>query len=450
VAGLLFCCVAFVTTFLAGRASVGRGAAALLTVGYSYGILRARFLGLSHFAFDAALLGLYVARLSAPSRLVFPKEASAVLGWLVVLAGWPFVVLVTGFLHDQHVYIQVVGFRAAVWMLPCLWLGATLRSADLRTIARALGALNLAVLPFAVAEYFWGIEPFFPRSVVTELMYRSKDIATLNAYRIPATFTSAAPYGGVMIGTVPLLFGLLEAAGRNLLDRLLATGGLLAAAYGAFACGSRTPVAHLLILAIPALFVMRRRAGVLLLTIALGVAITVFVARDVRLQRFRTLEDPELVLARLQVSANAGVVDVILKYPLGVGLGGAFGTSIPGFLAHLAKKQIGAENEFSRIGLELGVVGLLFWIAFLLWYFARARRSPSAEWQLGRSLMYFYTVIVWATAFIGTGILTGIPATALLLLQMGYVARKFVRPPAAAAPRTIACTAAAAGTAAAV
>jgi hypothetical protein len=398
-------------------------------VGYFYGILRARYLdGFSHFSFDAALLGLYLARLTAPSRLAFPPSAGPILGWLVVLIGWPFVVLITGFMHDEHVFIQFVGLRAAVWMLPCLWLGATLQPTDLRTIGRAIGVLNLVVFPFAVAQYFWGIEPFFPKSAVTDIMYRSKDIAEFTHYRIPATFSSSAAYGGVMVAGLPLLIGLLRVAGPNLVDRVLALGGLLTAAYGVFACASRTPVAHLLMLAVPALFAMRRRAGILALTVVLAVVVAFLVSRDIRLQRFRTLEDPEMVLARLQSSAHAGLFDLIAKYPLGVGLGGATGTSVPGFLSQLAKKQIGAENEYVRIGLELGVVGLLIWFTFLFWFVARGRSSPSPEWRLCFTMMYLYTVIMWATAFIGTGMLTSIPGTVMLLLQMGCVARAKVRP----------------------
>ena len=51
--------------------------------------------------------------------------------------------------------------------------------------------------------------------------------------------------------------------GRNFWDRVIGALGLLAAAYGVFACGSRTPAAHLILLSVPALFAMRRRSGIL-------------------------------------------------------------------------------------------------------------------------------------------------------------------------------------------
>jgi hypothetical protein len=428
--GVLLCVVAFVAAYLAGRISLGRGVAAVLVVGYFYGILRARFLdGFSHFSFDCALLGLYLARISLPHRDAFPSSVAAVLGWLIILVGWPLVVLATGFVHDQHAFIQIVGLRAAIWMLPCLWLGATLLPDDLRTVSRALAVLNLAVLPFAIGEYLRGIEPFFPRSAVTEIMYKSKDIAGFTYYRIPGTFSSSAAYGGVMVATVPFLFGLINAAGRSVRDRLLAFGGLLAASYGVFACGSRSPVAHLILLIVPALFVMRRQLGIFGLTVVLVGLVAVVIGKDPRLQRYKSLEDPDQVLARLEGSANANILDLVGRYPLGVGLGGAAGTSTPSFLLHLAKKQIGAENEYIRLGLELGVVGLLLWLAFLFWYFFRRRSFPSAEWRLGCTLMYFYSAICWATAFIGTGLLTSIPGTMLLLLEMGCVSRSPISSP---------------------
>ncbi len=60
--GFAFCFVAFVATFRQTRRSLGAGMVALLSIGYSYGLLRARVSDVGgHFIFDAALAGLYAA-----------------------------------------------------------------------------------------------------------------------------------------------------------------------------------------------------------------------------------------------------------------------------------------------------------------------------------------------------------------------------------------------------
>ena len=67
--GLLFCLLAFVGGFVLARKSAGDGLGFVLAVGCVYGWLRANFLdGLTHFAFDASLLGLYLSIL--PRSLV--------------------------------------------------------------------------------------------------------------------------------------------------------------------------------------------------------------------------------------------------------------------------------------------------------------------------------------------------------------------------------------------
>jgi hypothetical protein len=164
---------------------------------------------------------------------------------------------------------------------------------------------------------------------------------------------------------------------------------------------------------------------------ALGFALLVgyVVSGDNRLQRFTTLQDMDYVEKRIQVSVNADIIDLMLEYPLGAGLGSAFGTNIPSFLNHLAdQKPLSAENEYARIGLEQGLVGLVLWLGFLVWFVVRRRADPPPDWKLGYKLMFVYTLISFGTAFIGCGLLVGIPRTALFLFQIGMLARDYPLP----------------------
>jgi hypothetical protein len=429
--GLLLSFAAFVSSFLCGRRSVGAGMAALLVAGYFYGILRARFLdGFSHFIFDAAVFGLYVGHLSRAGTLKSPR-APELFRWAMVLMAWPAFILVVGVLYPQHLFIQLVGLRAAIWFLPFLLLGSWARPADQAVIAVTLAVLNLIALLFGVAEYVIGIEPFFPRNAVTAILYLSKDIADYTAFRIPATFTSSAAYGGTMAASLPWLISRWASPTAGLLEKLLLIAAVAAAALGIFLCGSRTPVIFLFVLGAVTAYQFRLRLGYLLPALVVAFVVAYFVSGSERLQRFASLQDRDMVSERIKHSTNMGVAELVLEYPLGAGLGTAFGTSIPSFLAHLAPPQpIGAENEYARIGVEQSLVGVVLWFAFLTWLLARQNHNPAVahRGQVGAALAWWYVLLVWLTGFVGCGVLLAIPGTPMLLFMMGILGRTVVVP----------------------
>jgi hypothetical protein len=422
--GLPLCVFAFAVSFLLARRSLGAGLAAVLSSGYVYGLLRARFYDpFSYFIFDAAVLGLYLERLTGPEGFWPDASTRALYRWVAALIGWPVAMFGLSALYPQHVLVQLVGLRAAVWFVPFLLLGASIRSADLIVIARALAVLNLIALAFGVGEYVLGLEPFFPHNPITELIYRSIDVAGHSNYRIPATFPAAANYGMAMVASVPLLAGIWRSAVATFLDKLLMPAGLFAAALGTFLCASRTPVVFLLVLAVPIAYHLRARLGYFLLALLIGGTIAYIVSGEERMQRFTTLQDPDVLNERVVGSVNLGVVDVLLEYPAGAGLGSAFGTNIPTILRQYASEQIGAENEYARIGVEQGLAGLALWVGFLVWLLVRRRRSPLSRRSLGMTLMYTFVALSWAVALLSVGTLTAIPCTAMLLLQMGILSR---------------------------
>src|SRR5271155_4434293 len=192
--------VAFVTCFLAGRRSIGKGLVVLLTFGYFYGIVRANLLTtFSHFIFDAGMLGLYLSYpwLSAARE----KGAETVQIWAALLILWPLLLVALPF---QPLLISLVGLRGSVFFIPLLVLGSRLKGKSLIELSVGLAALNLIALGFAVAEYILGVPRFFPVSPVTQIMYASNDVAG-GFLRIPATFPGAHAYGGMMVSTMPYL-----------------------------------------------------------------------------------------------------------------------------------------------------------------------------------------------------------------------------------------------------
>jgi hypothetical protein len=437
--GLALSLWAFVVSFLAGNRSLGAGCSVVLAFGYGFGLLRARFYdSFSYFIFDAAVLGLYLARFVRPGGLTPEPDARPLFRWTAVLIGWPVVLFALFAIFPQHPLIQLVGLRSAIWYLPFLLLGASFRPGDLTTLARTLAVLNMVALAFALGEFVLGLEPFYPKNPITALIYRSSDVGSSGAHRIPATFSASGLYGGTVVGSIPLLVGLWTSPSASRSDKLLMVAGMLAASLGAFVCGSRTPVVFLLVLAGVIAFQMRARLGYLALALLVAATTAYIVSSDARFQRFATLQDPDVVAERLSGSLNMTVVDVMSEYPLGAGLGSAFGTNIPPMLLPFATNQIGAENEYARFGVEQGWIGLTLWVAFLIWIIVTGLRTRNPlGGALGARLMYCLVVGVWGNALLGAGILAAIPGAALLLIQMALLTRPAPAaiPPAVRRPR---------------
>ena len=113
--------------------------------------------------------------------------------------------------------------------------------------------------------------------------------------------------------------------------------------------------------------------------------------------------------------------DAISTYPIGNGLGGG-GTSVPYFLQDRLEKPVVIENEYARIALEQGVPGLCLWAAFIMWVFTRSFLAPNDAWYLARRLAWVVCAADFALGMTGTGLLTSVPQTCLMLMSVGWIA----------------------------
>jgi hypothetical protein len=411
----------FALALLGTLRSPGWGLAAVVAVGYLNGVVRANYLGAySTFMFDAAVFGLYAGFVA-----FHPRQAAAALrhpagAFVLLLAAWP--VVMTAVPVNDYL-VQLVALRGTVWFLPVLLIATRLTDADLTAFTRALAGLNLFALAVAVYEFVNGIEAVFPKNAVTDIMYRSNDVAGYTAFRIPSTFLNAHQYGGTMLNTMPLLLARLFGRGVGVYDRVLAAAGTGAAVAGLLLCAARYPVVVLAVTVLVAWVVSRFSVWFGLAAVALMVAGLGLASTSERLQRGVTLDDTEMVSRRVGGSVNESFLDVLVDYPLGAGMGSSVGTSIPFFLSDRAPEQVGLENEFSRITVDQGWVGLGLWVAFLVWLLARPPHARFAvPWQLGRVLTYALAVSCWGTAFIGNGLLSSVPGSVMLLALMGVLA----------------------------
>jgi len=255
-------------------------------------------------------------------------------------------------------------------------------------------------------------------SPVTQLIYQSQDVAG-GYYRIPAIFTSAHAYGGMMVSSLPYLIGawnrttklsfrflLFAGAGASLL------GILLSATRLNFIMGS---VMMLLAVAVR----HRNRKTKIILILLIGAAILTALT-NARFQRFKSLSDTSFVEDRIAGSVNRGFFEILAQYPMGNGLGGG-GTSLPYFLAAQVRNPIGMENEFARILCEQGIIGLLMWIGFLLWFASRARVAFQAgEWGSSRRMVWCTLAFTMGTMWAGVGFFTGIPSSLIALIGIGW------------------------------
>lgn len=424
---IALCLLAFAFAYAAGKRSLFLGLATVFTVGYFYGILRANVPEpSSHFIFDAAVVGLYVtqfARRPAPGE---HRSQQLLRLWVGVLIAWPVILF---FVPVQSYPVQFVGLRGNVFLLPFLLLGGRLRDEEVNRLALWFGVLNLVAAAFAGAEFFLGVERFYPRNEVTDLIYRSvvdenfTNPDRIQALRIPATFTSAHAYAGTMVLTLAYLVGawaLKRERGRW--ERRFVYAAMAVSTVGVFAAAARSPVIILALMLVTVFVTVRLRAQAWAFLLVMLAGVGWVVSSEARLQRFMTLQDVEFVSERVSWSVNDSFVQLLTEYPLGNGLGGG-GTSMPYFLAsEVSPPSYYMENEYARIVLEQGVLGLCLWLAFIAWLFTRPHIRRSDPWYVGRRLTWVVCAAFFATGMIGKGLLTSIPGTALMLLGAGWIA----------------------------
>ena len=431
---LIACVLAFAAAYSLGRRRLVDGILVTLAAGYTYGIFRANFITpASHFLSDAAVLGLFAAQLFRKLPPVESRRVSGLRAWVFVLVVWPVFLFIV---PVQDPLVQLVGLRGTILTLGFLLLGARLSSNDWYRLALWLAGFNLAAFALAVAEYRLGIEPFFPESPVTEIMYRSRVLMGAEGdrplYRLPSSFSSAHAYGGTMVVTLPLILGAWVAAGRVELRALARPwhrpfflAATFASALGVFMSAARQHAIMLFLLLVAATALGRLRTSYRLAWIGLLLIVGIVVSQTERLQRFTTLEDEAMVRGRLQGSINATFLEMAERYPMGNGLGGG-GTSMPYFLAERVRSVQVLENEYGRIMLEQGIPGLLMWIGFVLWFIAKGARLRGEEWAFARRLAWLIVAAYFLTASIGLGLLASIPQSFVFCLLAGWVA---VRPP---------------------
>ena len=412
------CAFAFVVAFAAGRRSLVAGLVTVFCIGYVYGIMRANVLEtFSHFTFDAAVIGLYCTQLSGRAPQALRVKTAELTFWVGLLMVYPLLLLLAPL---QDLMIELVGLRGNIFLLPFLVLGARLKGSEIYTLALWVGVLNLAAGALAVVQFFIGVEPFFPVSPVTAILYRSNDIADYTAFRIPSSFTNAHVYAGTMVISLPLLAGAWVQTHRARWQSLLLLAAITMSMVAVFMAATRSHALVLFAVTLATLFsggLRTRRFG----WIVAVAAVAWVVSGDERLQRFTTLQDTQLVTQRIAGSVNMGLFELAREYPLGNGLGGG-GSSIPYFLEGRLRRPVLMENEYARIVLELGLPGLALWIGFIIWVFTRRPVPRSDPWFLGRRLARVATGAYFCSALIGIGLLTAIPHTGLFLLLTGWIA----------------------------
>lgn len=404
-----------------GRRSLVSGLVAVLGVGYVYGIMRANVPETySHFIFDAGVVGLYAGQLFQRLSPSQEFKVSGLRPWLEFLIAWPLLLFL---IPIQDLLIQIVGLRGNVFLLPFLLLGARLESGERYQLALWLAGLNIMAFAFAGAEFFWGVEKFFPHNQVTKLIYMSTDVTGQKAFRIPASFVNSHAYGGTMVVTLPLLLGaLLQRHKRDWHTQLL-TLAVAASIFGILISAARTHFLVASIAVIVATFSWRARFGYGLGWILMLGAIGWVVSGEQRLQRFMELRDTDMVAQRVSFSVNMGFFEIAARYPFGNGLGGG-GTSIPYFLQDRIENPVAMENEYARIMLEQGILGLAIWIAFILWLLTRKSGNRSDSWYIARRLAWVLCAVFFLTGLTGTGLFTSVPQTCLFLLLAGWVAAR--------------------------
>lgn len=421
------CGAALLLCYFAGKRSLEMGLAAVIGVGYFYGIVRANVPStFSYFIFDAGVLGLYAAQLLQPLSPADRVRIQALKPWLFALIAWPSLLLL---LPIQDPVVQLVGLRAHVFLLPFLFLGARLHPFQIHRLALWLAGLNLVAFGFAVAEFTLGVDRFYPRNAATDLIYRSRDVQTgglAGAFRIPAIFGNAHLYGATMVITLPFLLGLwLQRRAASFGERALMTAAVFASILGVFFSASRSNFLVLSGLLFATMLSGKLKLGGRVAAVGLVGGVVWVVSQQERLFQRLTMLSLDRFVERISWSINESLITFMFGMPLGNGLGGG-GTNMPHFLAHLVRDVRAIENHYGTLLLELGIPGLFLWLVFILWALTRRTTPRDHPWFFARRLLWLVIAAYFAQALIGIGLMSAIPFSALLLLALGWI----VVPPA--------------------
>jgi hypothetical protein len=415
---LILCIVGAVGAFILGRKSLGAGTLVLMASGYAYGIVRANVAStFSHFIFDAALIGLYLSQFPSIRKNQPAGPESPLYTWMYVLMGWPLLMVLLPF---QTLLVSLVGLRGNMFFLPAAFLGARLRDDDLRKMALGFSVLNLIALAFGVAETIRGIEPFFPYGPMTVTMYNSIDSSGAN--RIPSVFQNAHTYAGAMLFTIPVLFGAWALGDGARWRKMLYLAGMAAAFIGVLMAATRQGIVMAGVLVIVAS--MSGKLGSLKrLVWAVAIVAVIYAAmHNDRWQRYKEL-DTDTVQDRVAGSVNRTFWEVLVEYPMGNGLGGG-GTSIPYFLTSQVNRPVEVESEYGRILLEQGFIGLLLWLAFVVWFATNRAGFAKDEWLIGRRMAWYLCLLSFLVGAIGIGTLSSVPNSVMLLMCVGWTSVK--------------------------
>ncbi|HLH05695.1 MAG TPA: hypothetical protein VKW78_00510 [Terriglobales bacterium] len=416
--GIAICVVTLILTYYAGRRSLVAGVMVMVTAGYAYGIVRANLDSpAAYFLFDSAVLGLYAAQFPSMTRSFASPDGRRLKHWILLLALWP---LILFFIPLQDPLVQAVGLRGSIFFLPMVLLGARLTREKLHTLALCLAALNLVAVILGFCEYFFGVDSFYPRNVVTELIYNSNDVGPLGAYRIPCSFANAHAYGGTMVMTLPLLLGAWVQRDNKRMQQILLVLGIVSAVLGVLLSATRTHFAVMIVLLGIFILSSRVRPGVKLAFTTALIAVTLIVAQQDRLQRFTTLHNTRYVESRVHDSVNGTFLEALQMFPFGNGLGGG-GTSIPAFLQDRVHAPLLLESEYGRTLLETGIIGLALWTAFFLWFATRHRFIPTEPWAVGRRIAWYACIGTFIQGLLGIGMFLSIPQSVLFLMMLGWV-----------------------------
>ena len=80
------------------------------------------------------------------------------------------------------------------------------------------------------------------------------------------------------------------------------------------------------------------------------------------------------------------------------------------------------ESEYARIALELGMPGLLLWVLFFVWIATRSPGNRRDPWYLGRRVAWVGYVGYFVIATTGIGLLSAVPQSSIMLMNIGWVA----------------------------
>lgn len=333
-----------------------------------------------------------------------------------------------------NIWVGLLGFKVSFfyWPLAILAYAYVDRITKARRLIKMIVFLSIPINLFGLYQFLYGADfltttfgPGFERAIQITMFEGSHLLESKNI-RVFSTFASSGQYSAFLVVNGALLFALLLTS-RKVIQRWFYVSVAILNFVALLASGSRGQVLSLMLCMLPmGLFCANIRKT---FRVASVTAISLFIGfswlGEPVVKRFGTLSDPKIIRERTFVTTPLMFAETFAKHPLGKGLG--IGSTAARHLFDQDDTEVHlVENHLSKLQLEMGIFGVIFFYLFslsLIIRWLKRWRKPADRIAINLAgPLSAYCVTILALSFVIGGF-DSPPTSIFFWVLLGIVAR---------------------------